>query len=503
MTRCVMGWLSYDCAMNDAPSDDRLAPDRALFERWLAVAGEVVLGHIERSATARADGVVGAEGWERAAALSRPITEAPAATIEEAMGTLESASELSLNTIGPGYFAYIPGGGLFASALASFVGAAYNRYTGLAAAAPGFARLEADVLAWLAAEVGYGPGAAGLFTSGGSMANFSAVVTARHDRLGDGGDLRTATVYASREAHRSVVKAARLAGIPPRNVREVPIDRTFRMRPDALEALMDADLAAGCRPFLVIANAGSTNTGAIDPLTPLAEACAARDAWLHVDGAYGGAFVLCDEGRAKLAGLERADSITLDPHKGLFLPYGLGCLLVRAGARLRAAHSEDAAYLRDLATGDGSDTAPEPVPSPCDYGPELSRDYRGVKLWLPLVLHGAGAFRAALAEKLALTRRFRDGLRGLPLELAVEPELSVIAFSCARRPGEPLPARNGRTQALLDAINGAGRAFMSSTFLDSPDGAALTIRCCVLSYRTHAEHIDEALADVRAALAAG
>ncbi|MCB9732861.1 MAG: aminotransferase class V-fold PLP-dependent enzyme [Deltaproteobacteria bacterium] len=476
---------------------DPLAPDRALLERWLAVAGEAVIAHVERAATARADGVVGHDAWWRAAALSRPITEAPAASIEDAMATLEAASELALNTIGPGYLAYVPGGGLFASALGSFVGAAYNRFTGMAAAAPGFARLEADVLAWLAAEVGYDDrGAAGLFTSGGSMANFSAVVTARHDRLGDDGDLRAATVYASREAHRSVAKAARLAGIPPHNVREVAVDAAFRMRPDALSAAIDADLAAGRRPFLVVANAGSTNTGAIDPMGALAAVCATHGAWLHVDGAYGGAFVLCDEGRAKLAGLDRADSITLDPHKGLFLPYGLGCLLVRDGARLRAAHSEDAAYLQDLAA------AGEAVPSPADHGSELSREYRGVKLWLPLMLHGAGAFRAALAEKLTLARRFRDGLRDLPLEVAVEPELTVVAFRCALRAGEPPGARNRRTQALLDAVNAAGHALMSSTLLDAADGPALTIRCCVLSYRTHAEHIDQALADVRAAVGA-
>ena len=392
----------------------------------------------------------------------------------------------------------MPGGGLFAAALGSFLADGFNRFAGLAAAAPGFARLEADVLAWLAAALGLPPGAHGIFTTGGSLANFSAIVTARHAHLGDDADLREAVLYTSSQTHRSVAKAARLAGLPPRAVRAVATDADLRLDPAALERAIRADRAAGLRPFLIVANAGTTNTGAIDPLHAAADLAAAHGLWFHVDAAYGGLFALCDEGRRRLDGLARADSVAVDPHKGMFLPYGLGALLVRDPAALGAAHRDTAAYLQDLAEDE-----PLAVQSPADLGPELSRSARGLKLWLPLALHGAAPFRVAVAEKLALAEQLRDGLRSLPLEVPVEPQLSVVAFRRPRREGEPLADWNARNRALLDAIHAPGHVYLSSTMLPTTDGEAFTLRACVLSFRTHAAQIDLALADLRAALGAG
>jgi aromatic-L-amino-acid decarboxylase len=250
----------------------------------------------------------------------------------------------------------------------------------------------------------------------------------------------------------------------------------------------------------VIAAAGTTNTGAVDPLPAIADLCAARRLWLHVDAAYGGAFVLCDEGKRRLGGLERADSLAFDPHKGMFLPYGTGCLLVRDGQKLRDAHHVSAEYLQDLAGDHG------PVPwSPAELGPELSRDFRGLRLWLPLMLHGAGAFRDALVEKLALAERFTAGLErliagGLPVEIVARPQLSLVAFRAKRRSNEALPDWNRRNAAFLAALNGRQRVHLSSTLLPVADGAAFTLRVCVLSFRTHQRHIDRCLEDLAASV---
>jgi len=464
-----------------------LDPDRDTLEGWLDDAKRFVLAHLDGLATARSSGALGAEARQIAVDVSAPIGEEPLGDLATVLGRLDRAVEASLRPNGPGYLAYIPGGGLPATAIADLIADVTNRFTGLAATAPALVRLEADVLRWLAAEFGYGPGARGLFTSGGSLANFAAVVTARHDRLGEGGDWRDAMVYASDQVHHTVVRDVRLAGIPEANVRRIPTDDRLRMRVDALDAALAAD--RGRKPFLVVASAGTTNTGAIDPLHAIADRCAANGLWLHADGAYGGAFVLCEEGRRRLDGLARADSIAFDPHKGMFLPYGTGCLLVRDGERLAAAHHGHAAYLQDVDAGDDT-------PSPTAYGPELSRPYRGLRLWLPLMLHGARAFREALTEKLVLAAVAAQGLAALGLDVIDPPQLSVVAFRLPAGPGETDDAWDARNEALLHAINARGRVWLSSTRL----GGRFVLRVCVLSFRTHLPTVDALLEDVAAAL---
>jgi aromatic-L-amino-acid decarboxylase len=479
----------------------RLEPSRAQQEAWLAALSRFVFDHLEALERAPAAGPVGEAGVKIAAEVSRPIGEEPLpGGLDAIIALLDRAAAASLTAPGPGYLAYIPGGGIYGAALADFVADCLNRYTGLAAPAPALSRLEEDVLRWLCDAFGYGPEARGLLTPGGSLATLGAVVTARHARFGDAGDFARAVAYTSSQSHHSVAKALRLAGIPAANLRLVTVDADFRLRPDALAAAIAEDRRAGHQPFLVIGAAGTTNTGAVDPLNALADLCASERLWLHIDAAYGGAFVLCQEGRRRLAGIERADSITFDPHKGLFLPYGTGCLLVREGQALRAAHAGEAEYLQDLSGG-----APAVPWSPAALGPELSRDFRGLRLWLPLMLHGAGAFRDALAEKLALAARFTEGLEALvaagqPLELVARPQLSLVAFRARRQSGEPLDAWNRRNAGLLAAINGRQRVHLSSTLLPVADGAAFTLRVCVLSFRTHARHIERCLEDVAASI---
>lgn len=478
-----------------------LEPDRATRERWLKVLADFVQDHLEALEKAPAVGARGAEAKKILRETRVRVPEEPLPDgVERVVNVLRRAAQASYNTPGPGYLAYIPGGGLYAAALADFLADALNRYTGIAAPAPAFVALEAEVLAWLAREFGYGPQAAGLFTTGGSLANWTAIVAARHAAFADSGDFRNAVAYTSSQAHHSVAKALRLAGVPTANLRAVAVDRRLRLEPLDLRARLRDDRSRGLRPFLVVAAAGTTNTGAVDPLPDVADICADERVWLHVDGAYGGAFVLCREGRERLPGIERADSIVFDPHKGMFLPYGTGCLLVKDGAALRAAHAESAAYLQDI------DTDPGLPPSPAELGPELSRDFRGLRVWLPLMLHGARAFREALTEKLELARAFHDGLvrlreAHLPLEIVDEPQLSVVPFRLARLEGEALPAWNRRNAAFLEAIIARERIFLSSTLLPGPDGDVFTLRVCVLSFRTHAHRIAQALEDVAAAAA--
>ncbi len=479
-----------------------LEPDAATLRAWLDACGALALDAARGDAAAPACGALGGAALDIADEVSRPIAEEPlAGGVDEALRLVRRAAEAGLVPGGPGYLAYVPGSGLFASALADLVAANLNRFTGLTAASPALCRLEGDVLAWLAAECGYGSDARGVLLSGGSLANLGGVLTAREARFGDAGDLRRATAYTSAQAHHCVDKALRLAGLRTANVRRVPVDAAFRLDADALRRAVAADRGAGLEPFLVVASAGTTNTGAVDPLPDVAAIAREHGLWLHVDAAYGGAFVLCDEGRRRLAGLAEADSLALDPHKGLFLPFGTGCLLVRDGRALRAAHSAHAGYLQDF---DALERGRE-APSPTEYGPELSRSYRGLRLWLPLMLHGARAFRAALAEKLALAARFHDGLcrridAGAALEVVAEPQLSTTAFRPARRAGESLDAWNTRGRALLAAVNARGRVHLSSTALPVADGDAFTLRVCVLGMRTHAEQVDACLADLDAAL---
>ncbi|RZQ62465.1 pyridoxal phosphate-dependent decarboxylase family protein [Amycolatopsis suaedae] len=399
--------------------------------------------------------------------------------LAEVLATALRAAESGVETAGPRYLGYIPAGGLVSSAVAALLTQVLNRYATVADLAPGLVAIEQSVLDWLTTEFALPSTAGGLLTTGGSAATLSAVVAAREHHLGD--ESRGATLYVSGHTHLCVAKAARVAGLPRDCVRVVPVDDRLRMDPDAAARMIAADRRAGRQPFLLAGTAGTTDTGAVDPLTDLAALARRENLWFHVDGAYGGAFQLTERGRERLAGVELADSIVLDPHKGLFLPYGLGTLLVRDTATLVAAHRHDAPYLQDLGDGTG-------LPDYADHGVELTREHRGLRLWLPLRLHGVQAFRDALDEKLDLAEHTYRELGAMPgIDVPWHPSLSTVAFRCA--------AGDTATRAVFDAIRRDGRVFLTSTTI----GGRFHIRLCVLSHRTHAEHVDEALAAVRAA----
>jgi aromatic-L-amino-acid decarboxylase len=304
-----------------------------------------------------------------ARSLAEPLPERGMA-LDDALDLLfDRAVPVGFNTAGPGYLAYIPGGGLFHSAVADLIASAVNRYIGVWLAAPGLVQLEANVIRWFADMVGLPAGALGMLTSGGSLANLSAVVTARAARLPS--DFLRGTIYVSDQVHHSIIKAAMLAGFPLERIRSVPSDERFRIRLDVLADCIDEDRRAGLLPFLLVGSGGTTNTGAVDDLSGLAEIARQQRLWFHVDAAYGGFFALTERGRAALRGMERADSVTLDPHKGLFLPYGTGSLLVRDGESLRRAHAVGAAYMPAIQD-------PGEFLDFCELSPELSRPFRGL-----------------------------------------------------------------------------------------------------------------------------
>ena len=300
-----------------------------------------------------------------AAALCRALREPVPEHGEELSPLLDSLFRdlipRSFTAPGPGYLAFIPGGGVYPAALADFITNMVNRYTGVWQAAPALVQLEANALDWLREWMDFPPEARGLFTSGGSMATFNAIVCGRERYLGS--DIRRGVLYTSDQAHHSVLKSAKLAGVMPDRVRAIASDASFRMRVDLLRDAIGADRRAGLTPFAVVSSAGTTNTGAVDPLDDIADVAGAESLWHHIDGAYGAFFYLCRDLRETLRGLPRADSLTLDPHKGMFLPYGTGALLVRDGAALRAAHEATAAYLPRCRTRQTSTIRVSTVPS--------------------------------------------------------------------------------------------------------------------------------------------
>ena len=418
---------------------------------------------------------------EFARKLREPVPERGDASFEPLLGTVREAATYGFETAGPGYLAYIPGGGLFSAALGDFIATCVNRFVNLWNPAPAFVQIEANVIRWLCDLFGLPDTSGGILTSGGSMANFSAIVTARRAKLPE--DFLRGALYVSEQTHASVAKAAMLAGFPQRNVRPVETDDQLRISPSALRGAIKTDRDEGYQPFMIVANAGTTNTGAVDAIDELAEIAGDESLWLHADAAYGGFFQLTDRGRAAFRGIDRVDSITLDPHKGMFLPYGTGCLLVRDRSQLRQAHQVGASYLQDLA-------AEEEIPNFADYSPELSRDFRGLRVWLPLKLHGLGAFREALDEKLDLTRVLYEGLKETPgFELTWEPQLTVVAF----RYQPPSGDAEEFNRRLLDRINASKRVFLSSTMIEG----RFIIRACIVSHRTHRDRIDEALEIIR------
>ncbi len=397
-------------------------------------------------------------------------------TFDTLLGILrDEVNHVGINSSSGSGFAYIPGGGVWTSAIADMLAAATNRYAGVYFSSPGSVVIENQMIRWLASVVGYPETAHGNLTSGGSIANLTAIQTARDSFAIKAANVRTSVIYSTAHVHHCIHKALHTTGLDEAIQRTIPMNSRYQMVAAALGEMLEKDRRSGLRPFLVIATAGTTDAGAIDPLDEVADLCQEYGAWFHVDAAYGGFFILVDQLKHKFKGIERSDSVVMDPHKGMFLPFGTGAALVKDSDKLLASYSHEAAYMQDAK---GFDEI-----SPSDAGPELTRHFRGLRMWLPLHYHGTATFRANLEEKYLLCKYFYDGVQRLGFETGPEPELSVALFRY------PATKRDEFNKKLLNAVQDDGRCLFSSTVIDGE----FWLRCAVLNFRTHRKEIDLAL----------
>ena len=407
--------------------------------------------------------------------LAEPLPEQPAAAEEVLDLLFRRVVPCSFNTAGPGYLAYIPGGGLPHAAVADLIAGTVNRYVGVSAAAPGLAKIESNVVAWLAAIAGYPPAARGILTSGGSLATFSALVTARRERLPE--DFLRGSLYASDQVHHSVQKAALLAGFPPANVRPVATGHDYRLCLDDLAARIAADRAAGFLPFLVVGNAGSVNTGAVDPLPALADLCAREGLTFHIDGAYAALGMMSPAIAPRLAGIERADSIAFDFHKWAQVPYDAGFVLVRDGALHRETFATTAQYLRRASRGLAGGEF-----WPTDYGPDLSRGFRALKTWFTIKAHGRARLGEMIERSCELAKALEARILAEPrLELLSRTELNIVCFRY--RASDEINA------AIVGDLQESGIAAPSTTTI----GGKLAIRAALVNHRTEMRDLEAML----------
>ena len=358
-----------------------------------------------------------------------------------------------MNIAHPRFFAFVPGPSNFVSVMADALAAGFNVFNGSWLGGSGAAAMELAVIDWFRQWCGFPESAGGLFVSGGSMANLTALAAARHARLDDRAE--GAVIYYSDQTHSSIDRALRVIGFLPEQIRRIPSDDAFRLPVESLTRCVREDRARGLRPFAVIANAGTTSTGAIDPLREIAEFCRAEHLWMHVDGAYGAAAVICERGRRLLDGIELADSLSFDPHKWLFQPIECGCVLLRDAALMKATYRIMPEYLADVHRNVAE-------VNPCDYGIQLTRGFRALKVWMSVQYFGMDAFRAAVERGFELAEVAERKLRSMTgWEVVTPAQLGVVCFRQRER-GRDVLSENARRDAggwfRAGDVDGAERA---------------------------------------------
>jgi len=369
----------------------------------------------------------------------------------------------------PRFFAFVPGPGNFVSTMADALVSGFNIFNGTWLGGSAAAAIELNVIDWFRRFCGFPETAGGLFVSGGSAANLTALHAARATKLGD--RIANATIYFSDQTHYSVERALRVIGFAREQFRKIPSDDHFRLPLDRLREAIQSDKQAGLRPFCIIANAGTTNTGAVDPLPELGDLCAAEEMWLHADGAYGAATMICERGRQKLSGLERVDSLSLDPHKWLFQPFECGCVLVRDAAALKSAFQLMPEYMRDVHRNTEET-------NPADYGVQLSRGFRALKVWLSINAFGMAAFRDAVTRGFELAEFAESELRRRRnCEILSPAEMAIVAFRFGK--DDALQTR------LVEEMLRDGFAFLTSTTLKG----VIALRLCTINPRTTEQDI--------------
>ena len=418
---------------------------------------------------------------ELALGFREPAPETPK-SVEKLIERFGAAVRKTFNTASPSYLAFIPGGGIYPCTLAQYLAMSVNRFTGMWNAAPALVEMDRAAMHWIRDFIHLPKNFDGIFTSGGSLSNLIAIITARRTRLPE--NFFKGVIYLSREAHYCVPKAALLAGFPESNLRYIDVDEGLAMRVDSLRSSIESDLQKGLTPFMVVATPGTTNTGAIDPVVEIGEVCQQQKIWLHLDAAYGGFFRALNDGRVRLPGFELADSIVLDPHKGLFMPYGSGCLLMHEPDLLRQAHQLTAEYMQDLSP------PAEGAVNFADVSPELTREFRGFRVWFAFQLYGVNVFRQQLQEKWNLAQWAYQELSELQgCQCFQTPQLSVVAFRFLPGRGDPCEFN----RKLIERIRQTGKVFLTSTTIQGK----FMLRLAILSFRTRPETVARALLEIR------
>ena len=385
--------------------------------------------------------------------------------------------EKGINPASGGHLGYIPGGGIYTAALGDTIASITNEYAGMYYGSPGAVTMENELLDWMKVVFGFPKETVGNLTSGGSIANLIALTAARDKHQIKNDRITNSVIYLSPQIHHCIHKAIRIIGLEDVQVRLLELDEHSRIDNKKLEQLIEEDKSNGLYPFMVIASAGTTDTGAIDPLEQIGVISKNNNMWYHVDGAYGGFFILSEKVKHRFKGIDLADSLVIDPHKGLFLPYGLGAVLVKDKEAVYHSHHYTANYMQDAVLNGQI--------NPADVSPELTKHFRGVRLWLPLHLHGLKPFVACLDEKLLLTTYFRNKLAEIGFELGPEPDLTVSYFWYPTTGID----ENKFNEKLMELIHEDGRVFLSSTKI----GEKYVIRMALLSFRTKKATIDKAV----------
>ncbi len=426
------------------------------------------------------------------AAVTRPIPDEPLA-LEELMASLRAvAFEHATYTGHPGFMAYISGAGTVPGAAADLLAAALNQNVGGWRLSPGATEIELSLGRWFASRLGLPSTAGGYVTSGGAMAAFVALKVARDARAGWAiRDLGTRagpplTIYASSQVHDVNTRAADMLGLGREAVRLVPCDDQLRMNVDALRSLVTRDIKHGFKPIAVIATAGTVATGAIDPIGPIADLCVEHGLWLHVDGAYGGVAALTEELHPLFAGIERADSVALDPHKWLYTPHSGGVIVMRDMRWLSNAFAIDPSYVHDdkELTGRGIDFYA--------LGPQFSRGFHALKIWVSLLAHGWSAYSRRIAHDVALARYLYDraGAHAELEAMGPAPSLSIACFryvpAALRGQATAEPYLNALNERLMTELQLGGRVFPSNAVIDG----RFVLRACIVNFRTESADID-------------
>lgn len=384
----------------------------------------------------------------------------------------------------PKSYSFVPGPSNYISAMADSLTAGFNIFSGGWQASPAAAEMEIVAMNWLLKMFGFPQKkGGGIFTSGGSMANLTALVTARTVKCGD--DFSKSIIYLSDQAHSSNIKAIRVLGFSKEQIRIIPTDGEFKFSLNKLKNAIAKDRLEGLHPFCLIATAGTTNTGTVDPLSDIAKICKKEDIWFHIDGAYGGFSILADDGKLLLKGIEKADSLTIDPHKWFFQPYEIGCLLIKNHKWLKGTFTEKPEYLRDI----------EGNPSEInfyDHGIELTRRFRALKFYMSVKTFGLDEFRKAITYNVKLAEATEAFLRkSVNWEIISPATLAVINFRYN-------PIGNKLSEKQLDALNQR----ISQSVVDSKEALLVTtvlnrqvvLRMCLINPRTTLKDVKETIA---------